>query len=186
MKPGSGFSQVGSVHAAGVCVIAIIAAGGYIGCVAPARAAHDRNAALRAALSETSDAESDLRRRQRETEARLGDALEALAQRGVTLRASDQLNAQVERVSSLAAELGLVVDSLSSAAPVDDAQLRRIPLRLSGRASASSIADFMRTVRLRLPDVAVRSFEIRADVANPSQGATVQMELDWHTSKSDK
>ncbi len=186
MKLGSRLSQAGSVHAAGVCVIALIATGGYISCVAPARAAQDRNAALRASLAEASEAESNLRRRQRETEVRLRDARESVRERGVTLRPSDQLNAQVERVSSLAAELGLVVDSLSSATPVDDAQLRRVPMRLSGRASAASIAGFMRTVRVRLPDVAVRSFEIRADVANPSQGATVQMELDWHTLKSDK
>jgi Tfp pilus assembly protein PilO len=186
MKLGTSLSQAGPVHAAGVCIIALIAAGGYIGCVAPARAAQDRNAALRASLAEASEEESGLRRRQRETEIRLREAREAVLARGVNLRPSDQLNAQVERVSSLAAELGLVVDSLSSDAPVDDAQFRRVPLRLSGRAGVASIADFMRSVRARLPDVTVRAFEIRADLASPGQGATVQMELDWHTSKSDR
>lgn len=175
-----------TVHVAGVGLIGAIAFAGYIGCVGPARAAQSRNTALRASLAGASEQESSLRRRQREIEGKLRDARGQVTTRGVTLRAPDQLNGQVERVSSLAAEAGVIVDALSSAAPIEDAKFRRIPLRMSGRATSRNLAEFMRAVRQRLPDVTVRTFDIHADVSNTGEGATVQMELDWYASKSDK
>ncbi len=174
------------VHVAGVLAIAMIGIGGYIGCVSPAQAAQSRIGSLRASLAAASEEESSLRRRQREAEAKLRSARETLASRGVTLLPLEQLNATVDRVSRLAADCGVVIDSLSSAAPIEEPRFRRVPLRLAGRTTTKGVAEFMRAVRERFPDVTVRVFDMRSDVASQHASASVQMELDWYASKSDK
>ena len=175
-----------AVHAAGALLISMIGIGGYIGGVSPAQASQSRVSALRAALAEASEEESDLRRRQRAAELNLREASEHLSTRGVTLLPAEQVNATVERVSNLAAECGMVMDSLSSGAAVDESRFSRVPLRLSARTTPRGVAAFMRATRERFSDVTVRSFEMRSEVANQQASASVQMELDWYASKSAK
>lgn len=173
--------RTAQVHAAGAIALAGIGAAAYVFGVAPYSAASERAHALRMELTERSREESDLRKRQREAEVRLRTAEVDLRERGVTLRAPEELNAQVQEIAKLAKESGLEVDTLVPNARVGETQFARLPVRLTGRATPVNASSFMRMVRERFPDVTVRTFDVRAEVTTPGAIATVQMELDWYT-----
>lgn len=181
----AGARRASIVHGAGALVLVGILAGGYTLGVAPVDTIRARQQSLRTALKARSTEESDLRRRHREAEAACRVAEESLRTSGVTLRPATQLNSQIRDIAALASEMKVEVDSLNASPPVSDPQFTRIPVRLAGRATARSVAEFMAAVRTRFADVTVRTFELRADLTPEATGSSVVMEIEWYAAKSE-
>lgn len=189
MKPSTllvSIRRAAIVHAAGLATLASIVAAGYFLGVKPVEGIRERQSVLRAALRSQSEDEADIRRKARDAEAALRQAEESLRLSGVSLQPTSYLNTKIRDIAALAAEHSIEVDSLNAQPPISDPQFLRVPVRLAGRAAAQSVSDFMRSISERFSDVAVRSFDLRADLATGGGWSTVQMEIDWYAAKSDR
>lgn len=182
----AGLRRASVVHTGGLLAVGAIIAAGYFFGVEPVETIRVKQQSLRTALKARSNEESELRRRHRDAEAALRDAQDTLQTRGVELRPASQLNAQIREISALATEMNVDVDSLNASPPAPETQFTRVPVRLSGRASAQDVAAFMRAIRERFADVAVRTFELRADLSPEGGESSVQMEIEWYAAKTDK
>ncbi|MBX3316577.1 MAG: hypothetical protein KF902_06910 [Phycisphaeraceae bacterium] len=174
------------VHAAGLAALASIIAAGYLLGVKPVESIRERQSVLRAAVRARSEDEADIRRKARDAEAALRQAEESLRLSGVSLQPTSHLNTKIRDIAALAAEHNIEVDSLNAQPPISDQQFLRVPVRLAGRAAAQSVSEFMRSISERFSDVAVRSFDLRADLATGGGWSNVQLEIDWYAAKSER
>ncbi|QYK49239.1 MAG: hypothetical protein KF838_05150 [Phycisphaeraceae bacterium] len=174
------------VHAAGLAALASIIAAGYFLGVKPVEGIRERQSMLRVALRARSEDEAEIRRKARDAEAALRQAEESLRLSGVSLQPTSHLNTKIRDIAALAAEHNIEVDALNAQPPISDPQFLRVPVRLAGRAAAQNVSEFMRSINDRFSDVAVRSFDLRADLTTGGGWSTVQLEIDWYAAKSER
>jgi Tfp pilus assembly protein PilO len=163
-----GHSGVWRVDAAGVLVIAAIAATWYAVGLRPvleARAAADVEASeLDASLRELSAAEHEVM----VTRERLENLSKRIAAASLQLRPAAGVNARIDALASAAGSAGLRLDTIRPGDAVATSRYTAVPIRIEGVGSYQTCVSLLRTLRKGFPDIGVTGFELRA-VHDPAE-----------------
>jgi Tfp pilus assembly protein PilO len=159
-------------------VVVVLSAGAYALGIAPmlataSEAERVRDAVL-AADAQQRAVQGEVRERRAQRDA-LSTALDA----SVQLAPQDEINARRGIIAELAADAGLTV---AETRPMPVERGRRFdlaPIELAGAGDATQFAAFASALRARVPDTAIRSFELSREVERGEPRFTVR--LVWHT-----
>lgn len=107
------------------------------------------------------------------------DALSASLGASVQLVPQEEINARRGIIAELAAEAGLTVVETKPMPVERGRRFDLAPIELAGAGDATQFAVFASALRERLPDTAIRSFELIREVERGEPRFTVR--LVWHT-----
>lgn len=166
------------IHVVGIGMVLVLAAGGYWLGVDPLLDARFRagieSAKAASVERDAQVAETTLRGERMELEQqqrRLGESV-------IRLEAPSRLNDRMVRVTSLAAERGLVVGQIEPGTPSVAGQHTIVPFKLAGRATFSEMTRFLAALHGQFPDTRVDSLSLAAGAEEGKDGS-FSVECAW-------
>jgi Tfp pilus assembly protein PilO len=172
----------GRIHAAGIALVLAIAALVYIAGLHPLAVARMEAARLEAALASQRqtlrDAE-DLLSRGRE---QLDRFERQLAQAPLKLEDVTQLNQRLADLTALARDGALLIHQMQPGEAMAGDDYAMVAVRLTGEATYQTFTRFIDQLHQRMPDIEVRSLDIRDSPASGSGASTAAFRLEcvWY------
>jgi Tfp pilus assembly protein PilO len=170
------------LDAAGVAACAVIAAGWYMGGVAPLRDAKQARLTLETELADHTSQQKQLletKRRQEEQLLSLRDKIEKAATR---LEPAAVINSRIRQLTELAESFGLRLDEVR---PGDIATLEHytgVPIRIAGQGSYEQVARFLHGLHHTFKDIGVTGLDLRGEPEAPDKPPTFAVQLLWYAS----
>jgi Tfp pilus assembly protein PilO len=169
------------IDAAGVALVLGLALGPYVGYIGPLRDGHAQAAEqakqLVAERTRTRDLENSIYGLKEQLDA----TQRAAASSELKLEPAGELNARLARLTDLASENSLRVDSVESGATTGHDRYATVSIRITGQGNYRDCTTFLRQLRAAMPDVAVTSVQMGSAAVTVDTPATFAFDLLWHT-----
>jgi Tfp pilus assembly protein PilO len=170
------------IYAVGGAVCLAMTFVGYLVGIQPALAEYAAHQAELAELAARKTKASDLARQLALSHGSLEATRKEVEGLPLRLEPATAVNRRLDRLADLCNDSELSIDELQPGSPADAPHYQTVPIRLVGRGSYPACASFLRELRRRFPDTAVRSFE--SSNPNPARNqatGTFRFELVWYT-----
>jgi len=175
-------SPVWKIYACGAVACAVLSAATYAFGVRPAvtryNEALDRQAELKAAKQKAANLLGTLNN----SRTQLTAINESLNSQTLRLEPASTINQRLSRLTALANASDLKIDEMRPGTVTEGAEFKTVPILIAGSGTYTSCARFLRELRKKFPDTAIRSFETTSNSSSPDlPAATFQFDLVWHT-----
>ncbi|MBU6413477.1 MAG: type 4a pilus biogenesis protein PilO [Planctomycetes bacterium] len=117
---------------------------------------------------------------QRQLTAQLAARHSDLEKTAIQLEPATSVNQRVSSLTTLAAQVGIVLDAVEPGSQNDASDFSRVPIKLSGKGTYAASATFLSQLKERFPDTAVSSMRLNSNPAAPSSVPTVWFDLVWY------
>lgn len=107
------------------------------------------------------------------------DAASLALEGSVRLVPETEINSRRAAIAALAEESAIQIQATRPLATLRGKRFDLVPIEIDGVGSATDFARFAETLRRRMPDTAIRSFELSVDIRSGSPRFTAQ--LVWYT-----
>lgn len=175
VRRGAGVSALDALFALGIVAIS---AGAYVLGIAPARAAAMGDSQAREQLVKL-DAQKRKVAEDFRTRRAVRDSAAAALEGSVRLVPETEINARRAAIASLADQASLRIQATRPLATLRGRRFDLVPIEIDGVGTATDFARFAAALRERLPDTAIRSFELSTDGSEASHRFTAH--LVWYT-----
>lgn len=175
------------VYACALAACGALSAGAYLLGVEPIRAEHAAYRADAVELENRHRKASDLAKALQAAGRKLEDTRTEVANLPLRLQPAKAINGRLARLADLAASCGLSVDEMQPGQPTDAPQCQMVPIHIGGNGTYPAAGVFLHQMRLRFPDVGLRTFELTN--ANPAAVTPVgqfRAELVWFAEPAKK
>lgn len=169
---------LGAVDMAFVLGVVVISGAAYVLGVAPVRAAAMDDGHARSELVKLDTEKRKLAEDYRSRRAARDAAAEAL-QGSVRLARETEINSRRAAIAALAEESAIQIQATRPQATLRGKRFDLVPIEIEGVGSATDFSRFAEALRQRMPDTAIRSFELSVDIKDGTPRFTAQ--LVWYT-----
>jgi Tfp pilus assembly protein PilO len=173
------------LDATGVAIVVGLAVVAYFAQIAPVRGRHDQAKADSMELAQQQSKQRELDRTLRNTKDQLDVALRETASAQLRLEAATELNRKLARLTELASQHTLQVDSIESGATTQGDKYAATSIRLGGRGSYRNCSVMLHEIRAAMPDIGVVSVQMSSVSpgvnGNSATTANFVFELLWYT-----
>lgn len=170
--------SIGPVDLAFVLGAVIVSAVAYVVGIAPVRAAAVDDSQARAELVKLDTEKRKLAEDYRSRRAARDAAAQAL-QGSVRLVPETEINSRRAALAALAEQSTIQIQATRPQVTLRGKRFDLVPIEIEGIGSATAFARFAESLRQRMPDTAIRSFELSSDARDASPRFTAL--LVWYT-----
>jgi Tfp pilus assembly protein PilO len=153
----------------------------YFGQVAPTIQNNELAKAQAIELVSQQTKSRDLERTVRTTGDQLESVRQAIAKNSLQLESASELNKRLARLTDLASENHLQVDTIESGETHDYDRYSTVSIRLAGHGTYRNCQAALANLRSTMPDVGVVSMVMNSGGVTTDTAATFTFELLWHT-----
>jgi hypothetical protein len=175
-------AKVSAIDAAGAGACLVVTLAAYFLIAAPALSRRSRTAFEWKSASADKRELAATNAAVRSATARVGDLRNTIAKKSIRLVPEDQLNGELARVSTLAAESGLSTEDVRPGAVLAGPKYDVLPFRICGRGRYQDCVRFIHRLRIQDPDMGVGA--IRLSVSDGQGQAAFAITLRWFTTSA--
>lgn len=181
-RPGA-LDRPWKVDAAGLLLVGLLTAGGYLAGLGPYLGAKVDKARHDMAMAEARQARDQAKATAESSRNLLALRREATKSINVELQDYSNRHVQVGNVARLAADSELLVEQVAPQAPVPIAtiaQVVKVPIVLNGKGSYAQVSEFLARVHDQFRDTAVEGVIIQAEPQTEGTNASFSVKLHWY------
>lgn len=168
------------VHLIGGAIgLAITAAALGLG-VWPIWQQHHHNAKLQQQLRQRHQEAETLAGQLDELRGTLRRTKRLVADHPLRLKSLERLNHRLSRLTNLADDNGLSIDTLQPADAKSARHFHRVPIEMSGRGQFSEAQQFLQQLHQRVPDITLARLSLDGRPGQPDEPATFSFDLLWY------
>ncbi|MBL7140607.1 MAG: type 4a pilus biogenesis protein PilO [Planctomycetes bacterium] len=171
------------IDALGAALCVALAAGVYLAGVEPLIHRQDVYAAQLKVLEAEQDRAGRLEQTLKTVQAHLVKVQRDAAEGTLRLRPLATATLHVAEISQLAADSGLQLDDIQTAAAIPGEYAVAVPVRLSGTGTYTACTLFLARLRRALPETCVVSLTLADRGQQPASPAVFEMDLRWHAAR---
>lgn len=169
-----------SVDLMGVGMVAVAIAGMYIGGVRPLQLAYADTVSLKAELWVAKNKMAE----QKSSESRATETAQQLTQRledlDIELSSIDQMNTRLSRVTSIAEDAGMTLESVRPGAEVRTDRYRAVAISLVGRTGYIEAGNFLEELLRQFPDTGLEGIRIERIKTDDDITGRLQLSMVWY------
>lgn len=174
--------QYWRIDVIGLAIVLGLSIGAYALQIQPLLQSHATHATLTADLTAKQQKAAELKETLRSVGTRRAEAQRTYAENNISLEPASQLNQRILRLTELATESGLVLDTIEPGKSAHAERYEAFPIHLSGRGDYRNCTKFLKILQDKLHDSGVTRIELSASpgINVPATGGFA-FDLIWYT-----